>query len=82
MLHAGATRRQRMVGRGLAFARRRDRSRSVSSPSAARTGARGEDRSARRRDVLHLDVPTLAELREFQRVRAEPCVSIYLPTGP
>jgi hypothetical protein len=32
--------------------------------------------------VLHLDIPTLAELRELVGVRADLCVSIYLPTTP
>lgn len=32
--------------------------------------------------MLHLDVPTLAELRELVGVRADLCVSIYLPTTP
>lgn len=32
--------------------------------------------------MLHLDVPTLAELRELVAVRADLCASIYLPTTP
>lgn len=32
--------------------------------------------------MLHLDIPTLAELRELVAVRADLCVSIYLPTTP
>lgn len=32
--------------------------------------------------MLHLDIPTLAELRELVGVRADLCVSIYLPTTP
>lgn len=32
--------------------------------------------------MLHLDIPTVAELRELVSVRADLCVSIYLPTTP
>lgn len=32
--------------------------------------------------MLHLDVPTLAELKALVRVRSDLCVSIYLPTTP
>jgi hypothetical protein len=32
--------------------------------------------------VLHLDLPSLAELRALVRVRSDLCVSLYLPTTP
>ncbi len=32
--------------------------------------------------MLHLDIPTRAELEALVRLRADPCVSLYLPTTP
>ncbi|MDX2167291.1 MAG: hypothetical protein SF182_09515 [Deltaproteobacteria bacterium] len=32
--------------------------------------------------TLHLDIPTLTELRALTQVRADACVSLYLPTTP
>ena len=32
--------------------------------------------------MLHIDLPATTEITDLSRVRADACVSIYLPTTP
>ena len=32
--------------------------------------------------MLHIDIPTLAEFKALAAVKADACVSLYMPTSP
>src|SRR6202158_1496672 len=39
-------------------------------------------RRGARKQMLHIDIPTLAEFKALAQVKGETCVSLYLPTSP